>query len=60
MHYTHPFFSLPRDIYVAMEKPNELEFGHVAENSNNWEQRYEKINLDDLQRQGKVRRIAKA
>ncbi|KAJ8915104.1 hypothetical protein NQ315_000356 [Exocentrus adspersus] len=44
-----------QDIYMAMEKPNELQFGHVAENPNNWEQRFEKINLDSLQRQGKVR-----
>ncbi|XP_018570832.1 uncharacterized protein LOC108910635 isoform X1 [Anoplophora glabripennis] len=44
-----------QDIYVAMEKPDEVEFGHVAENSDNWEQRFEKINLGNLQRQGKVR-----
>nr|XP_023015970.1 uncharacterized protein LOC111505405 isoform X1 [Leptinotarsa decemlineata] len=44
-----------QDIYVAMEKPNELEFGHVRETPNDWEQRFEKINLENLKRQGKVR-----
>ncbi|KAG5898514.1 hypothetical protein JTB14_038468 [Gonioctena quinquepunctata] len=44
-----------QDIYVAMEKPDELEFGHVRETPNDWEQRFEKINLQNLKRQGKVR-----
>ncbi|XP_057653647.1 uncharacterized protein LOC130892306 isoform X1 [Diorhabda carinulata] len=44
-----------QDIYVAMDKPDELEFGHVRETPNDWEQRYEKLNLENLNRQGKVR-----
>ncbi|XP_030754399.1 uncharacterized protein LOC115881160 isoform X2 [Sitophilus oryzae] len=44
-----------QDMYVAQNNPKELEFGHVAENLNEWEQRFEKINLDNLNRQGKVR-----
>ncbi|XP_072394850.1 uncharacterized protein [Diabrotica undecimpunctata] len=44
-----------QDIYVAMEKPDELEFGHVRETPNDWEQRYEKLNLETLKHQGKVR-----
>ncbi|XP_050298065.1 uncharacterized protein LOC126737277 isoform X1 [Anthonomus grandis grandis] len=44
-----------QDIYMAQHNPKEIEFGHVFENSNDWEQRFEKINLDNLSRQGKVR-----
>lgn len=43
-----------RDIYVAMEKPEELSFGHVKETPHDWEQRFEKLNLKNLNRQGKV------
>ncbi|CAH1988157.1 unnamed protein product [Acanthoscelides obtectus] len=44
-----------QDIYMAMEQPGQLEFGHVAETPKYWEQRFEKLNLDNLHRQGKVR-----
>lgn len=43
-----------RDIYIAQNKPEELEFGHVRETPTDWEQRFEKLNLDNLNRQGKV------
>lgn len=39
---------------MAMEKPDQLEFGHVRETPKDWEQRFEKINLENLNRQGKV------
>ncbi|XP_076259388.1 uncharacterized protein LOC143195781 [Rhynchophorus ferrugineus] len=42
-------------MYVAKNSPKELEFGHVCENPNEWEQRFEKLNLETLNRQGKVR-----
>ncbi|XP_066259798.1 uncharacterized protein [Euwallacea similis] len=44
-----------QDVYVAKNNPKELEFGHVFENLNDWEQRFEKLNLENLNRQGKVR-----
>ncbi|XP_060523153.1 uncharacterized protein LOC132700059 isoform X1 [Cylas formicarius] len=44
-----------QDMYVAQHNPKEIEFGHVCENPNDWEQRFEKINLENLNRQGKVR-----
>ncbi|KAH1015925.1 uncharacterized protein LOC109538238 [Dendroctonus ponderosae] len=44
-----------QDMYVAQNNPKEIEFGHVAENPKNWEQRFEKINLENLNHQGKVR-----
>lgn len=43
-----------RDIYMAQHKPDEIEFGHVCETPDDWEQRFEKINLQDKQHQGKV------
>lgn len=39
---------------MAQESPEELEFGHVRETPHDWEQRYEKMNLRNLKRQGKV------
>ncbi|XP_045477591.1 uncharacterized protein LOC123682830 isoform X1 [Harmonia axyridis] len=44
-----------QDIYMAQHKPGEIEFGHVSETPNDWEQRFEKINFEDNNRQGKVR-----
>ncbi|XP_065173543.1 uncharacterized protein [Atheta coriaria] len=44
-----------QDLYMAQESPEELEFGHVRETPHDWEQRYEKMNLRNLKRQGKVR-----
>ncbi|KAK5641169.1 hypothetical protein RI129_009716 [Pyrocoelia pectoralis] len=44
-----------QDIYVARLLPDEIEFGHVRENDNEWEQRFEKMNLNNRSRQGKVR-----
>lgn len=34
--------------------PQEIEFGHVRETPDDWEQRFEKINLENLAHQGKV------
>lgn len=39
---------------MAMEKPDQLEFGHVRETPYDWEQRFEKLDLATLKRQGKV------
>lgn len=39
---------------MAQNKPDEIEFGHVCETPEDWEQRFEKINLQDKQHQGKV------
>lgn len=39
---------------MAMVKPGELQFGHVSETPHDWEQRFEKIDLENLKRQGKV------
>jgi len=36
--------------------PRQLEFGHVFEDANVWEQRYEKKDFDGHRYQGKVRR----
>ncbi|KAK9883753.1 hypothetical protein WA026_001941 [Henosepilachna vigintioctopunctata] len=44
-----------QDIYVAQHKPDELEFGHVYETPNDWEQRFEKIDIKNNTRKGKVR-----
>lgn len=43
-----------RDIYMAQLKPEEIEFGHVCESPHDWEQRFEKINLAEHSRKGKV------
>lgn len=40
---------------MAKLVPDEIEFGHVCEDPNDWEQRFEKINLKDNTRQGKVK-----
>ncbi|KAI4456923.1 hypothetical protein MML48_8g00016395 [Holotrichia oblita] len=44
-----------QDIYIAQLFPKELEFGHVKETPFSWEQRFEKINLDDNRHQGKAK-----
>lgn len=43
-----------RDIYTSQLKPEEIEFGHVCESPSDWEQRFEKINLAENSRKGKV------
>ncbi|RZC36828.1 uncharacterized protein BDFB_011843, partial [Asbolus verrucosus] len=44
-----------QDIYMAQHSPDEIEFGHVCETPQEWEQRFEKINFHDRKHQGKVR-----
>ncbi|XP_044252875.1 uncharacterized protein LOC123003899 isoform X1 [Tribolium madens] len=44
-----------QDMYTAQHSPHEIEFGHVCESPQEWEQRFEKINFEDLSHQGKVR-----
>ncbi|KRT84506.1 hypothetical protein AMK59_519 [Oryctes borbonicus] len=44
-----------QDIYVAQLEPKEVEFGHVKETPYSWEQRFEKINLDQNRQQGKAK-----
>lgn len=39
---------------MAQLTPDEIEFGHVCENPDEWEQRFEKINLAEHKHQGKV------
>ena len=34
--------------------PQKLQFGHVCENPNEWQQRFEKNDFDDNRYQGKV------
>ncbi|XP_050540724.1 uncharacterized protein LOC126905240 isoform X2 [Daktulosphaira vitifoliae] len=43
------------DAYSLKSSPNQLEFGHVFEDPNVWEQRYEKKDFDDHRHQGKVK-----
>lgn len=42
---------------MAQLSPEELEFGHVRETPDDWEQRFEKINLNNRTHQGKVQMI---
>ncbi|XP_017774443.1 PREDICTED: uncharacterized protein LOC108561142 isoform X1 [Nicrophorus vespilloides] len=44
-----------QDIYAAQVSPELLEFGHVRETADDWEQRFEQINLNSLKQRGKVR-----
>ncbi|GJQ72522.1 hypothetical protein Trydic_g3593 [Trypoxylus dichotomus] len=44
-----------QDIYIAQLVPKELEFGHVKETPFSWEQRFEKIDLDQNRHQGKAK-----
>nr|XP_022910428.1 uncharacterized protein LOC111421495 [Onthophagus taurus] len=44
-----------QDIYSAQLIPDEKEFGHVFEDPLRWEQRFEKIHLDNNRHQGKVK-----
>lgn len=41
---------------MLQSAPKQIEFGHVCENPNEWEQRYEKKDFDRNRHQGKVRR----
>lgn len=43
-----------RDVYSLQSGPQQLEFGHVFEDPNVWEQRYEKKDFDAQRYQGKV------
>lgn len=42
-------------MYSLQSGPRQLEFGHVFEDPNVWEQRYEKKDFDGQRYQGKVR-----
>ncbi|KAL0266355.1 UNVERIFIED_CONTAM: hypothetical protein PYX00_008925 [Menopon gallinae] len=44
-----------QEIYMLQSAPKQIEFGHVYENPNEWEQRYEKKDFDRNRHQGKVR-----
>jgi len=48
-------FSFFRDVYSLQSGPRQLEFGHVFEDPNVWEQRYEKKDFDAERHQGMVR-----
>lgn len=48
---------LYRDVYSLQSGPQQLEFGHVFEDPNVWEQRYEKKDFDAQRYQGKVSSI---
>lgn len=48
------FFTYLRDVYSLQSGPQQLEFGHVFEDPNVWEQRYEKKDFDAQRYQGKV------
>ncbi|KAE9532718.1 hypothetical protein AGLY_009799 [Aphis glycines] len=43
------------DVYSLQSGPQQLEFGHVFEDPNVWEQRYEKKDFDAQRYQGKVK-----
>lgn len=47
-------FVIFRDVYSLQSGPQQLEFGHVFEDPNVWEQRYEKKDFDAQRYQGKV------
>ncbi|KAJ6642296.1 hypothetical protein Bhyg_07243, partial [Pseudolycoriella hygida] len=42
-----------QDIFTSKLSPYELEFGHVMENDDGWEERYEKKDMKDNRHQGK-------
>ncbi|KAJ9580679.1 hypothetical protein L9F63_024146 [Diploptera punctata] len=44
-----------QDFYMLQSGPLQIEFGHVCENPNEWEQRYEKKDLAKHRHQGQVR-----
>lgn len=48
------FYVTYRDVYSLQSGPQQLEFGHVFEDPNVWEQRYEKKDFDAQRYQGKV------
>lgn len=43
-----------RDIFSDHPAPFEIEFGHVCENPNEWEQRFERKDFDKNRYSGKV------
>lgn len=43
-----------RDFFTVQLAPHKLEFGHVCENPDEWEQRYERKDLKNHRDQGKV------
>lgn len=47
------FFCI-RDILTEQIKPHQIDFGHLSENPNGWEERYERKNLKSQRYQGKV------
>lgn len=48
------FFFCIRDILTEQLKPHQIDFGHLSENPNGWEERYERKNLKSQRYQGKV------
>lgn len=44
-----------RDFYQVQLSPTLLEFGHVKETPDDWEQRYERKNMAENRHQGKVK-----
>lgn len=46
-----------RDFYTLQYGPKQVEFGHVCEDPNDWEQRFERKDLDKQHHQGQVQRV---
>lgn len=45
-----------RDFYSLQYGPRQVEFGHVCEDPNEWEQRFERKDMDKAHHQGQVLR----
>lgn len=51
---TNTILEIIRDIYTEQSSPFNLEFGHLMETPNGWEERYERKDFKRHRHQGKV------